>query len=232
METVQVSVYSSDRLFSSYTQEANTSATFPIDAQWSFGYWNVTATFDSIQTGSSFTVLNDEDYVNASLPYTQVHLGTNYTITDMGLNATLLSTNRTLSITYPVIASLNQSATVEYNNMSVRTSVISGQDQYILTYAFVHSGVQLIANGSTDISNCFEFSLNCYESQRDNSFRSGNVVFDWSDIVMSGLSSSWSNKTKTLSVDVGNPFEIDALIWADGFESGDINSGGMGLVWL
>jgi hypothetical protein len=109
--TVQISVYSPDNLFLSYNQEANTSVTFPIDAQWRFGFWNVTATFDGTQTGSSFTVLNDGDYVNASLPYNQVHQGTNYTITDAGVNATLLSANRTLAITYPTIISHNQTAT-------------------------------------------------------------------------------------------------------------------------
>ncbi len=158
--TVQISVFSPNSLFLRYNQEANTSTTFSIDDGWAFGFWNVTAAFDNIETGSSFTVLNNGDYVNASLPYSQVHLGTNYTITDTGLNATLMSTNRTLAITYPAITSLNQTAVVEYNNMSVRSSVFSGQDQYILTYAFVHSGVKLIVNGSTKTSNNFDFSGN------------------------------------------------------------------------
>ncbi len=223
--TVQISVYSPENLFLSYNQAANTSITFPIDTQWNFGFWNVTATFDNTQTGSSFTILNDGDYVNASLPYSKVHLGTNYTITDTGLNATLLSTNRTLSIIYPAIAALNQTVAVEYNNMSVRATVVFGQDQYIVTYAFVHSGVKLIVNGSTQVSNNFEFSMNCSGSQRDNSFRSGNMVFDWSDVIDLGLSVSWSDESKTLSVDVGNPFVIDAFIYTDGFESGAINSG-------
>jgi hypothetical protein len=161
------------------------------------------------------------------LPYTQVNLGANYTITDTGVNATLLSTNRTLAINYPAIASFNQTSTsVEYNNMSVRTTTVSGNDTFIITYAFVHSGVKLAVNGSTEVSKDFEFSLNCSGSQRDNSFRSGNLVFGWSDGVVSGLSVSWSDETKTLSVDVGSSFVIDAFIYADGFEGGDICSGG------
>ena len=111
VETVQISVYSPESLFLSYNQDANTSATFPVDSDWIYGFWNVTATFDQTQIGSSFTVLNDGDYFNASLPYTQVHLGTNYTIADAGVNTTLLSTNRTLDITYPTITSLNQTTT-------------------------------------------------------------------------------------------------------------------------
>jgi hypothetical protein len=228
VDTVQVSVFSPERLFLSYNQAANTSATFLVGDEWSFGFWNVTANFGGTQTGSFFTVLNNGDYANASLPYTNVHLGTNYTITDAGVNVTLLSTNRTLVLIYPTIASLNQTATVEYNNMSVRSTVFSGQDPYVLTYAFVHSGVKLIVNGSTEISNNFEFSVNSSGSQRDNSFRSGNIVFDWSDVIPSGLSTSWSDETKTLSVDVDSSFTIDAFIYTVGFESGDFGSGGWG----
>ena len=155
-------------------------------------------------------------------------MGTNYTITDAGINATLLSTNRTLALTYPTINSLNKTTTVEYNDMSVRTLTLSGNDTFIVTYAFVHSGVKLIVNGSTEVRNNFEFTVNSSGSQHENSFRSGNIVFDWSDVVALGLLTSWSNETNTLSVGVGSAFVIDALIYTDGFESGDINAGGWG----
>jgi hypothetical protein len=63
-------------------------------------FWNITASYGEVQVFSSLTVLNDSDYVSASLPYMKVHLGTNYTLTDAGLNATTLSTNNaTISIT-------------------------------------------------------------------------------------------------------------------------------------
>jgi hypothetical protein len=89
-------------------------------------------------------------------------------------------------------------------------------------------GVELTVNGSIEVSNNFEFSVNSSGSQRDNSFRSGNILFDWSDVIDLVLSVIWSEETKTLSVDVGSAFVIDAFIYSDGFESGDIHSGGWG----
>jgi hypothetical protein len=224
--TVQISMHSPENLFLNYNQAANTSTTFLVDDDWSFGSWNITATFGNIQTGRFFSLFNDGDYINASFPYSVVHLGTNYTIVDAGVNATLMSTNRSLVITYPTILSLNQTTVIEYNNMSVRTITLFGNDSFIVSYAFVNSGVKFSVNGSTEVSNNFEFSLNSSGSQRDNSFRSGNLVFDWSDVAASGLSVSWSDESKALSVDVGSTFQIDAFIYADGFESGDVNSGG------
>lgn len=117
--TVQVLVYSSDSLFLSYNQAANTSSTFLVDEDWGFGFWNVTANFGNVQTGSFFTVLNDGDFVNDLSPYGQVRLGINYTVISEGVNATLLSTNRTLALSYPTITSLNQIETCKKNQANI-----------------------------------------------------------------------------------------------------------------
>lgn len=224
VETVKVQIYDSEKLFLSYNQKANTSETFLLDEKWSFGYWNITAVFGNVPVFSSFTVLNDVDYLKTELPYSCVHLGTNYTITDYGINATTLSTNRSLLLFYPTINELSQkTVSAQSNNMSVRTSFVSGKDLFVVTYAFVHLGVEFTVNGTTEASNLFKFGVNGTGSQSSNCFRSGSMVFDWSDIESSGLPSSWNNETKTLSVNVDKSFLIDPYLYSDGFESGSLS---------
>ncbi len=222
---VHVLIYSPEKLFLNYSQAANSSRILTVDKGWVFGFWNVTCVCEGRSVCVPFTVLNDGDYKPEPLPYAKVHLGTSYVMNSSGVAATTMSTGDSMFVGYPLIASAQQKTVgAQSNNMSLQVSMQSGKDVIVVVYAFVHCGVELVVNGSVERAGAFDFQVSGVGERCVDSFVSGCLVFDWSDVVSSGLCASWSAEANVLSVEVNKFFLIDPYLFSDGFESGDFSS--------
>lgn len=202
------------------------SFSFTVPSNIPYGFYSVRASIPGAALSTAYiTLLNTENWTPTSFPFIKTHLGITYTISAKGFEAD--SSSGKISLNYPSLP-VSFSVNAFSNDMALverlkNTDLGIGID---LTYAFIHSGMKIIINGSVPQATTYTFKfsvpnqiLNALDRLRD-----GNLVFDWSDLRKAAHAFTYNQETKALTVNIPKTFSLDPYVFQDGFETGDFSA--------
>jgi len=217
--------FTNNQLVYNNTRMANATWNLPT-TNMNVGYYTLTATGGNQTITIYRTLIHTTGYNSANLPFTYDWQGINYTFEGRTFSAK--TEDDYLNITYPKIP-VETNTQLLVNNMSflIRLSGISWDVD--ISYWAMYSGIKWIINGTFENAGTYEFKCASNPlknwAKRLNRFQSDSyLVFDWEDLARAKDSFSWSETTKTLSVDIPAKFLIDPYVFEDGFESGNFSA--------
>jgi len=220
------------KLWLSQSYPANTTQTFTIPSNAPYGTYTVKAIAGNSTATTWFTILDVSDWKPTVFPYSRKHKNVEYTFYSNGtFRAEGSNGNFTLNFGSLVKLAKTHGLTVSatYNSMNFRARFYkAGTDIDInMVFSFIWKGCKFIVHGTIDREREFSFNLSRYKGELKSfvdCVRSGNLVFDWSDLRKAKHKFEYDKETKVLTVSVPTSFNLDPYIFEDGFESGDFSA--------
>jgi len=214
------------------TFSANSTQNFTIPQNALYGTYIVRAVAENCVDTKRFTVLDVSDWKPTVFPYSRKHKNILYTFYSNGTfwaegsngNVTL---NFNSLIKLAKTHDLKVSAT--YNSMNFRVRFYNSETDINvnMVFSFIWKGCKFIVRGAIDKERQFAFNLSRHKGSLESfvdCVRSGNLVFDWSDLRRAKHRFEYNKETKVLTVDIPKSFNLDPYIFEDGFESGDFSN--------
>jgi len=200
--------------------------TVPLNAV--YGTYTVKGYVGEAVSETWVTVVENENWVTPTFPWTKQHKGVTYTIY---ANRTFhaKSTSGELSFSVPEIPD-KVDVSAQVNSMAFKATFtfrILGQTATIDWYfVFIHSGCKMVFTGSLPKPSTFTFKF--YSPKQIKKYldrlSDGYLTFDWSDLRKAGEYFTYNHETHELTVSVPAQFRLDPTIFEDGFESGDFSA--------
>lgn len=189
------------------------------------GYYKIVANVGEIYCITQFTYLETSNWVGATFPISVEWKGINYTLFS---NRTLLvqKDEDWISLTFPTFDTFSGLVqTFTRNSMVFRANLFkSGQLDADLCFALTHKGLKFFLNGTQNSQREFDIIVDSSQPLLRvlNGVKCGNFIFDYSDLVKTGVSFTYSSGI--LSVNCGKSFFVDPAIFEDGFEDGTFDA--------
>jgi hypothetical protein len=201
--------------------------TFAVPSLAVYGTYTIKA---STVFGSATTLVDVLDITGwsiASFPYSRTWKNMEYTFFSNGtIRCLQLSTGEVMAIDLGELRTLAQSTGLSVsatsNSMMFRTRFSKNAVVVDLAFAFVHTGLKFIVNGTLDRARAFTFDLPQANLKSSvDSVRQGGIVFDYSDLRKTAHAFSYSNGRLTISLP--KTFSFDPSIFSSGYETGDFS---------
>jgi hypothetical protein len=196
---------------------ANTTQDIPINGNAEYGTYTVIATIPVGLIITYFSVLDITDWTLPDFPHNVTHLTTNYKFS----SDWELIINDEMTVDYIFIKDLIQLYNLEFlvRNNSMNFLLRIWKDDIFkidILHSFIWKGVKIIVNGTSDRARQLPIDFSKFKKYL-NSFRSGNIIFDYSDI-RNAVTVDRINKRLLLHIPKGN-FRLDPYIFESGFEN-------------
>jgi len=215
-----------------YNKTRTTNLTFTIPSSAEYGTYTIKSLVGSAEATTWVTVLDISDWKPTVFPYTVKHKGVSYTFYSNG-TFRAEGSNGNLTLNFNSLVKLAKThdlkVSATYNDMNFRVRFYNtGTDIDInMVFSFIWKGCKFIIHGTIDKERQFTFNLSRHGGflkRFVDGVRSGNLVFDWSDLRRAKHRFEYDKETKVLTVDVPKSFNLDPYIFEDGFESGDFSA--------
>lgn len=202
----------------------NQTRNIPISPTASYGTYTVKAIANSDTATTWLTVLKIDGWSQITeWPHIVEHKNFQYSF-NSDFSLTVENSGDSLSIDFGFLRELRDEFSLDLNplqnGMNVLLRFTKGAVEVDIDFAFIHSGAKIIVNGTIPQPRTIGIDVSARALKNYlKGLRSGNIVFDWSDI-----SQAFSYADGRLSVQIPQSFHVDPAIFSDGFESNDFTA--------
>ena len=207
---------------------SNSSKVFKIKSNMDYGLYSIIGRTENQRMILKYQVINNKNFERVLFPYEREHKKIRYVFDKEEWEINLINDlNDKMTISLKEIKKLhliynfNVNAYVNEDQFLIRLS--KNNVKIDIRYLFYFRGCKFIINGTLNSPRTFEIDTKSIKLKNMyGKFKAGKIVFDYQDIIKSGIQ---LNKYKdTIEIICDSSFYIDPIIFQDGFESGDTSA--------
>jgi len=216
-------------LYHNQTHSANTTYSFSISSDASYGNYIAKAIVPNQVSTAWFWVQKVDDLVPFVLPYNWAWKGINYSIqSNFTLSVRGFDGSFNLDWLSEIFAKFKPSVSVCRNEYLIFIKTLGKDIDCDHWLMLQHKGLKIRLNGTvaspTTLKWNFKNTVNLQLAWILSGLKVGHLVYDWSDFDSTGVSYEWDKTNLKCNVYLETSFDVDPYIFEDGFESNDFSA--------